>query len=471
MWTRTKWLIAATCLIAFALRLGPLFDNRFHPDEALYSTWALKIARGENALLIGVPVDKPSLLIYLSALSFFVFGQSELAGRVPNLLASVISVAVLYQVGRFGRRQLAASDNLPPLLLALSPIAILFAPTAFLDPTMIMFGLVALAAATRGRPAWAGVWLGLSLATKLQGVFFAPLVIVFARHRSRQEFLRMLAGAALIGLAVLAWDRARGGVPFWQQQAINYGEVHISAADEAGLRLAGWLAFLPYFLGPIAGAASVLGIAAFIVAYGRSGFRDSSARVDLALLGWLLGGFAFHWLIDFPIWDRYMLPLVPIAALLAGRGLALLITPVRRLGAVCWLLVATSVLPFSLAAAQSQYPIGGDHGANDGIDLVAAYLKTLPSGTVVYEHGQAWALGFYLGEGFAYLSYFDTPAVLIDELRVFGGEGRYIILSADESLDRVVDAVGDVGYTLAPAFVTYNRFGRVSFTVFKIQAG
>ena len=66
----------------------------------MFSTWALKIARGENLLLTGVPVDKPPLLIYLTALSFFVFGQSELAARVPNLIASVISVPLLYQLAR-----------------------------------------------------------------------------------------------------------------------------------------------------------------------------------------------------------------------------------------------------------------------------------------------------------------------------------------------------------------------------------
>src|SRR5512143_1096579 len=87
------------CAVAFALRLGPLFDNRFHPDEALFSTWALKIARGENLLLTGVPVDKPPLLIYLTALSYFIFGQSELAARVPNLIASVVSVALVWRLG------------------------------------------------------------------------------------------------------------------------------------------------------------------------------------------------------------------------------------------------------------------------------------------------------------------------------------------------------------------------------------
>jgi predicted membrane-bound mannosyltransferase len=68
-------------LLAFALRLGPAFDNRFHPDEALFSSWALKIAHGENILLTGIPVDKPPLLIYRTAISFLFFGQTEIAAR------------------------------------------------------------------------------------------------------------------------------------------------------------------------------------------------------------------------------------------------------------------------------------------------------------------------------------------------------------------------------------------------------
>src|SRR5512135_136224 len=106
---KSEIILLLICAVAFALRLGPLFDNRFHPDEALFSTWALKIARGENLLLTGVPVDKPPLLLYLSALSFFVFGQNELAARLPNLIASVVSVVLVWRLGlsQLGGNQLA----------------------------------------------------------------------------------------------------------------------------------------------------------------------------------------------------------------------------------------------------------------------------------------------------------------------------------------------------------------------------
>jgi hypothetical protein len=122
-----------------------------------------------------------------------------------------------------------------------------------------------------------------------------------------------------------------------------------------------------------------------------------------------------------------------------------------------------------VTASRSGYPIGGDHGANDGIDQVAGYLKTLPPGTVVYDHWLAWQLGYYLGDGFAYLAYFDTPAALADDLRVFAHDDtRYVIFPAREAPDKVIDAIGQVGYTLMPVLETQNRFGQTSFTLYQI---
>ena len=500
-------LLLLICAVAFALRLGPLFDNRFHPDEALFSTWALKIARGENLLLTGVPIDKPPLLIYLNAISFFVFGQSELAARVMNLVASVISVPLVWclGIGTLGNGKLVSShpsnqftnfqfiNLLPPLLLALSPLAILFAPTAFLDPTMVMFGLASLVAASRGRAGWVGILLGLSFATKVQGLFFAPLIPIFWSRQVDKEtslsvshslrlLIRFAIGFVSIAACVFLWDRARGGLPFWVQQTINYGDIRMIYAGEVAPRLTGWLNFLPYFFGPIVGVLGLIGLPILLYRDFAQRARTQDTRrvmwIDLGLLAYTIGFLAFHWLFDFPVWDRYLLILVPIAALLLGRSLLVFLSsclsvcksfPLSFSPALLLALVALAILPFSLAAAESQYPLGGDHGANDGIEQVAVYLKGLPSGTVVYEHELAWLLGYYMGDGFAYLSYYDTPADLADDLRVFGDrDDRYVILPGRASLAEVIDAIGQVGYTLTPVFATQNRLGQTSFTVYQI---
>lgn len=504
--------ILLVCLLAFALRLGPLFDNRFHPDEALFSAWSLTVARGENPLLTGVPIDKPPLLIYLNAISFFIFGQSELAARVPNLIASVISVVLVWRLvtGRSVTGQRVTDRPvtsqpidqltlLSPLLLALSPFAISFAPTAFLDPMMVMFGLAALVAASRGRLGWAGILLGLSFATKVQGFFFAPLVLVYglprppvppslrpsippSLHPSISPSFRLAFGFTLIALLVLLWDRARGGLPFWTQQTINYGGIRLIYPGELGPRLIGWASFLPYFFGPIVGGLGLIGLPLLIRSDLKCAARDRAVPINLALLAWLIGLIALHWLLNFPIWDRYFLLLAPIAAVLLGRaigqlvdwsiGRSVILSSCHRVTlSPCHLVIAiiALALPFSVTAAESQYPIGGDHGANDGIEQVAAYLKTLPAGAVVYDHWLAWELGYYLGQGFVYLAYFDTPGALADDLHVFGGDNRYVIFPLHETPDGVSAAIEPPGYQLAPVFSTRNRFDQTSFTVFKIQ--
>ena len=72
-------LLLLMCLLAFALRLGPLFDNRFHPDEALYASWGLLIRTGRDVWLSQQSADKPPVLFYLLAVSFHYLWRSEAA--------------------------------------------------------------------------------------------------------------------------------------------------------------------------------------------------------------------------------------------------------------------------------------------------------------------------------------------------------------------------------------------------------
>ena len=347
---------------------------------------------------------------------------------------------------------------------------------------MVMFGLASLVAASRGRAGWAGILLGLSFATKVQGLFFLPLIpVMWSRQvdketrpsisQSLHPFIRFTVGFAAIAISVLLWDRARGGLPFWVQQSINYGGIRVIYASELGPRLSGWLNFLPYFFGPIVGLLGLIGLPFLLYRDLTRDARVRAAWIDLCLLAYTIGFLALHWFLAFPVWDRYLLILVPIAALLFGRSLQLVTSFIQRSISPSLLLsiIALAILPFSVAASRSGYPIGGDHGANDGIDQVAGYLKTLPPGTVVYDHWLAWQLGYYLGDGFAYLAYFDTPAALADDLRVFAtDDARYVIFPAREAPAKVIDAIGQVGYTLTPVLETQNRFGQTSFTLYQI---
>ncbi len=94
-------LITLVILVAFGLRLAYAVRTNPFVDE-FTSVWA-----GKLILQQGVPVTPAGILYnrglvfsYLEALSLAAFGVSKLATRMPSILAGMISVALMYLVGK-----------------------------------------------------------------------------------------------------------------------------------------------------------------------------------------------------------------------------------------------------------------------------------------------------------------------------------------------------------------------------------
>jgi 4-amino-4-deoxy-L-arabinose transferase-like glycosyltransferase len=471
------------CLVAFGLRLGPLWANRFHSDEALYATWALEIASGRDVLLSSVAPDKPPLLFYTMAAAFAALGRAEVAARLAGLMAGVICVALAWVArpdwpGRPIRSDAAAAA------MALSPFAISFSPTAFLDPLMAMLALTSLVAALRRQPGWAGAFLGLATATKVQALIFLPLIaacgaLAYGRRRRSWAIGSFFVGLLIPLSAILAWDRLRGGAPFWIQQTINYGGIRLVYPSEVMPRLAGWASFLPHLLGWPMSATVAIGLPLMLIHDLTRGARTRAAIFDLMLVTFAIGYFLLHWLLAFPVWDRYLLGLVPVVCLLIGRLADLAASALQRTArrqrlrselVVLTVIVALLALP-AAQAWQSATPVGGDHGPHDGIDRVAAFLRDLPSGAVVYDHWLGWALRYYLWDADVYIAYLATPQALADDLHVFGRSSpRYIVFPANESTTRVERAIASEGFGMSPVLSTRDRHGQPTFTLYRIDS-
>ncbi len=364
-----KFILGSVLVLGVLARLVPIATNRFHQDEALYSTWALYIATGRDTLLNGFPVDKPPLFLYTLALFFRLFGPSEVVARLPGVLASTASVALVYDLARrlYGRPTALVAAG----LMALSPFNILFAPTALTDPLLVALVLGALCLAVEGRWTGAGVMAGLSAATKQQGLFFLPLVVgvglaataaearrvsaVIARSgatkQSRLEGLRLLrcpfaslrASAGndrgrwrtyvfndgphfVLGfLSAMApailWDLVRSQRPgFLHQSAISYGGLAWVAPSQWLERGQGWMDLLWYVTAsrPL-NLLLAVGVPLLLL-YGllcRSRERGTLVDITLGCFGFLF--LALHVVFDFQVWDRYLLGLVPVVLLLLGR--------------------------------------------------------------------------------------------------------------------------------------------------------
>ena len=190
----------------------------------------------------------------------------------------------------------------------------------------------------------------------------------------------------------------------------------------------------------------------------------------------LLGYLALHWLLAVPVWDRYLLPLVPLAALLLGRvavlaaarlqALSFSRAPKALLPAFLILLALFLLLtPSALAARAGRFPLGGQENADHGAWQVAAYLAHAPYGTVLYDHWFSWHWRYAFIDKGVYTNWFDHPAGLVDDLEVFGqapGE-RYLVLPDDERALPVLRSLEASNFAALPLLHTSARPGMILY--------
>jgi len=494
-WVGGRWAalgLALLMVVGAALRLAPIGANRFHQDEALYSFWALQIASGRDPILIHSPVDKPPLFIYTLALCFKLFGLSEVAARLPSELASAASIALLYYLARrlYGR----AVAVLAAILMALSPFNILFAPTAFTDPLTVAWVLAALCLAANGSLGWSGLALGLAAATKQQGLLFVPLAVVIATRRltpspsplppqswgglrgGLREGLFLALGFLAVMAPVAWWDSLRWRLQpnYFEQSLISYGGLALVDPAQLVERLGDWAEILHYITAsPFLNILLLVGLPCLLL-YDLGWRRGEPATFfDVVLSAFVVLFLLGHWLLSFNIWDRYLLGLVPILLILLARVLwlaseALTDSPIRLFLAV--VLLAAALAGPALEAARSGYPIGGDHGAYDGIEAVADYFRDcVPAGSVLYHHWLGWHYSFYMFDFPLVLRWYPSPEELAGDARQVDDAQRYVVFPSGKLTAGVRDTLAEAGLTLRRVYRAHRRDGSTSFTVYWIE--
>jgi len=489
-----RWLVFGTlvCLVGWGLRVAVVAAHNLHPDEALYGHWGLLVLSGRDPWLTAAEVYKPPLLPYALAGILALVGRNGLAVRLPGLVAGLATVGLTGRLAwRLYHDPLTAA--VAALTVALSPFALLFSATGFTDPPMVALGLAGCVAAVEGRPGRAGLLTGLSFAAKQTGVVWLPLTALLALsgafgpradsrgHRRRGGWAglaRAAGGFLLVTGLVLAWDHVRvvqGADSFWRAGVVGYGGLRLIWPAELEVRLRAWMVWLRYLLGsPLLEALLVGGATVLTV---RGVFRrDWPGLFDLALTGFCLAYLLAHWLWAFPVWDRYLLPLVPLVGVLLGRvvsALARRVAPTRKrlAGAISLALVAVCLALPAVNGAAGRVPVGAGLASYDGVEQVVAFLRGVPEGSVLYHHWLGWEYAFFLFDGPLYLAYWPTPAWLARDVLAFGEAGpRYIVFPAWESSARVEAALAAVGYRLQPVLEVRGEGGEVRFTLSRIVA-
>jgi 4-amino-4-deoxy-L-arabinose transferase-like glycosyltransferase len=458
--TKSIFLLTLILLVGAGLRFHMLTaDVRLHPDEALFSTFARNAAIHGDWMLPG-PLDKTPASIYASALSMHFVAvhqnaldvldmtvrQGELAARLPNVLLGLILVSMTAATSELRSRSTAV---ISAVLVAFSPFALVFSAAAFTDMGMVTFGMLALLAVLRGRDWLAGIALAHSIAFKQQGVIYLPLVMALAWHSgylSRRWLLHW--GAALVlGLALLLiWDAARPETSIFTLAAENNDPNAFFAAPGEWLpRLKTWLGYAGWLLGPPLLTFPLLMMTAVHIL--RRG-----ERFDRLLGGYGLTYFCLHWLIAFNTYDRYLLPLVPLLAILAARA----ITTIRLPQAPTYVLmtIATALLLITgIQISQWNFDLGRDHHPLDregAIIAAADHLNQKPLATIIYDPWLGWEMDYYLGPwSNKRRVHYPTPQALVtDAVENPEAEPRYLIAPTTQTITPWLSALDVAGFEI-----------------------
>lgn len=198
-------------LLAAALYLVNLTVSGF--ANTYYSAAALAASKSWSAWFFGsfdaanfITIDKPPLATMLMGLSVRLFGLNSWSILLPEALAGVATVALLFVIVRRSFGPVAAV--IAALVMALTPAAVLMFrynnPDALLTLLLVLAAWAFLRALESGSTRWvvaAAVFVGLAFNTKyLQAYLVLPAFAITYALAAPGSVRRRLAGLALAAL-------------------------------------------------------------------------------------------------------------------------------------------------------------------------------------------------------------------------------------------------------------------------------
>lgn len=459
-------IVALLTFVAAVLRYHGLFAGGLHADEALFATWARLVGTWQSPLLSNELVDKPPLLFYVQALFYPLMGSTEpWVSRLPNLAVSLMAVPLTARlVWNLFNDRLAMV--VAAILVCFSPLLVQFSATSFTDPlltALLLASLVLASARAEDGPqqaAVAGLLLGLAIATKHQAVLFVPLhlAIAWLSGYQKAQWRRWLVGLFVPVLGLILWQVARGGdSSLWGQQMASFGGLRLAWSWELWPRLEGWADVWGAFLGaPVLAFALLLFSPVFLALLIQH--QDRRTAIDQALLLFFIFYMLLHWFLAVPVWDRYLLPLAPLAAMVIGRFVSRVLeflqpelpgpAPAAAAGAAAVMFILMT--PAGVAARDGEFDVGAQQRGPAIAGTVTEELQAAPYGTVLYDHWFSQQWRYYLMDSRVYVSWFPHAQVLVADLDAFhDGQGeRYVVLPGDATALPVRRALREAGYRL-----------------------
>ena len=210
------WLLSAIMLIGAVFRLSIYNLDPLFMDSAYYASLGRSIAEGDYLLQVNQMSDKPPLFFYIQALCFELLGVSESVAVLPSFLGGMISIGIIYLLGRDLKNPVAGL--LAAFLFAISPGSVMLSATGLIDSLFMAVTMLSFWTLLHRRYYWTGLLIGIAFGMKQTVLSFGPfyllcLLILELHHHSGKEafhsvtksIFKMMPGFFIVFLPVLYW--------------------------------------------------------------------------------------------------------------------------------------------------------------------------------------------------------------------------------------------------------------------------
>jgi len=387
--------------LAVGIRTVELNAIGYNSDEAVYAGQGAAIAQAPILSDI-FPIFRahPLLFQFTLALFFSVFGAVDWLGRLVSVGVGIITVYLIYRLGR--RLYGPKAGLIAALFMALMPYHVVVTRQVLLDGSMALFATLTLWLMVRfaetKRPIWlyaAGAGMGLTFLAKETGILMIGAIYAFLALSPQ---IRVRIRDIIISLAVMVLIM----LPFPLSLSLSGG----GSERSAGNYLVWQLFRRPnhtwdFYFTEVPPA---IGILVFLAAFsGLILLRHKNGWKERLLMLWIVAPTAF-----FQLWPtkgfQYLLPIAPAVALLAARMLTYWPThdmqirglriPRRLPGLLFTVIIALTLVQASWARvmpSQSDTFLAGSGGIPGGRETGEWIQNEVPEGSIFMTIGPSMA--------------------------------------------------------------------------------
>lgn len=186
--------------------------------------------------------EKPPLFTWMQVASFNIFGVNPRGARFPNVFCGLLTVLLLWRLGKANGKEL---ERWLPAFLGLSVLPLLYFRSGIIDPWFNLFILAGLYPSLSGRTDWkavvpAGLLLGLAVLTKgpaaglIAGLCWGGLLCWRPAARGKQMLRYLMTGLlALVPIAVWLVFLWREDDGFFAREFLAY-QWRLFSKEDAG---------------------------------------------------------------------------------------------------------------------------------------------------------------------------------------------------------------------------------------------